>query len=219
VLEGSGSGRYMIPISNIAEHREVFIVLRRDDQILTPAGRWSLLWRTGESQMVAPAPLMRPGGVRSFDVTSEVGDSQSQNDEVYVGHGAIGNFVISAEDNEWGELALASVLMPPPPLPLVDIVLNIPEADENDRETAEEIVGEGKEERRAQGNAPTTSDTMPLSQGTRAAPAEISTNSVIMLKKIGSASSRARPSLSGSLVSGEDEDMWYGKDAKSALKR
>ena len=219
VLEGGGSGRYMIPISNIAEHREIFIVLRRDDQILTPAGRWSLLWRTGESQMVTPASFIRPIGVRSFDETSEVGDSQSQDDEASVSHGAIGSFVISAEDNGWGEPALASVLMPPPPLPPVDIVLDIPEADENDRKTAEADIDEGEEKLRAQEKAIATSDTMSLSQGTRTALAEISINSVIMLRTNGSASSRARPLLSGSPLPGEDEDMWYGKDAKSALKR
>jgi hypothetical protein len=219
VLEGGGSGRYMIPISNIAEHREIFIVLRRDDQILTPAGRWSLLWRTGEFQMITPASLIRPIEVRSFDKTSEFGDSQSQDDEASVSHGAIGSFVISAEDNGWGEPALASVLMPPPPLPPVDIVLDILEADENDSETEEADIREGEEEGKAQEKAPMTSDTMPLSQGTRAALAEISTNSVIMLRTNGSASSRTHPQLNGSLLSGEDEDLWYREDAKSALKR
>ena len=219
VLEGGGSGRYMIPISNIAEQREVFIVLRKDDQILTPSGRWSLLWRTGESQMVAPASLILPVGVRSFDVTSEVRESLSPDDEAPVSHGAIGNFVISMEDNEWGEPALASVLMPPPPLPAMDIVLDIPETDENDRTIAEAEDYKAAEKCRTQEKPPTTSGTMPLSQGTRAALAEISINPVIMLRRNGSPSSRARSLLSGSLFSGEDADLQYPENAKSALKQ
>jgi hypothetical protein len=218
VLEGGGARRYKVPVSARDGQNQIFIVLRKDDQILTQSGRWSLLWRTGESQTSAQAQAIQSDGVRSFDAAVDVEDSQAHDEESSIPHDAAGNFVISMEDTGYGMPALASVLMPPPPLPRVDIILDTPEEDAGEETASEKDTDEDGPDHTTRNKAAVTSHAWPPSQGTGAALSELSTNSIIMPGTHAFGSSSAPLLLRGTPQQDEIGNLRHPDGATSALK-
>lgn len=169
--------------------------------------------------MSAPAQAMHSDGVRLFDAFLEIKESQSQEEASPVLQEAVGNFVIAMEeDTVYGTPALASVSMTPPPLPQVDIVLETPEEDAGDEAALEADTVELGTNDDVEETVAITSNTQPLSQGTRAALSELSTDPLIMLKTKAPGSSSAPPLLHGTPQRDEDGDLKYPEGATADLK-
>lgn len=172
--------------------------------------------------MSVPAQALRSDGVRSFTGSMGFENNRSQANERSTHHNSVENFVISEEDTENGTHALASVLMPPPILPRVDIVLHKPEPSEDDEddETSPTVdLYEHRIKKRTQENSTITSDTDPLSQGTRTALLELSTNTAIMLWTNVTGPSQDTPLLHSRIRQDENGDQQCPGAVSDALKQ